>query len=84
MFHTNTQTQTTISNKPIGSLPRRYTAKFARLMQEIRQVNPALADAIREQIVTAQTAERTARRMLTRYRIAKRRVPVLNFFKAGR
>ena len=77
-------TQTTPAIKPIGSLPRRYSPKFVRLMQEIRQANPALADAIQEQIVAAQSAERNARRLLAKYRIAKCRVPVLSFYRAGK
>jgi hypothetical protein len=75
-----TQSNTAIKPKPIGSLPRRYAPKFARLMREIRQSNVELADAIHEQIVRAQIAERKAHRLLARYRISKRRAPVLHLF----
>jgi len=64
----------------IGSLPRHYSPKFARLMQEIRQANQDLANAIQDQIATTQAAERKVRSLLAQYRIATRRVPVLDFY----
>lgn len=77
---TNSNTNSTVE-KPIGSLPRRYSPKFAQLMQGIRHADRDLADAIQEQIVLAQVAEKKARRLLAQYRIAKRRAPVLRLLK---
>ena len=68
----------------VAAQPKRYTPKFARLMQEIRQADPVLASAIQAQIVAAQSAERNARRLLAKYSIAKCRVPVLSFYGAGK
>ncbi len=77
-------TSTTHDTRPIGSLPRRFPPRFARLMREIRKADPALAAAIRREIVAAQTAERRVRSLLARYRITCRRVPVLHFLAAAK
>lgn len=74
----NTQ-KTKLKVRPIGSLPRRFPARFAKLMREIRKADPALAAAIRREIVTAQEAEHRVRRLLARYRIQRRRTPLLHF-----
>lgn len=75
MIHPALQSKT----KPIGSLPRRFSPKFARLMREIRRSRPSLADGILHEIQAAQAAERRANRLLAQYRIGKRRVPILRF-----
>ena len=74
-----TQHLTTLDSKPVGSLPRRYAPRFARLMREIRRTDAGLADAIREQLVISQLAERKARRLLARYRISQRKTSILRF-----
>lgn len=76
----NTATQILCSPHPIGSLPRRYSPKFARLMRQIRAADPCLADDIQAQIRAAQAAERKARHLLARFRIATRRVKIHDFY----
>jgi hypothetical protein len=65
----------------VGSLPRRLNPRFARLIRSIRRADPQLAEAILAEIAVAQQAERRARLLLARYRIMRRRVPILKFPK---
>ncbi len=66
---------------PCGSLPRRNSPKFAALMCRIAKADPGLAQAIREQMVASQTADKMVRRLLARHRLAQRRTPVLDFYR---
>ncbi len=71
--------------RPIGFLPIRVSPAFARQLRRIHQLEPELAQQIRQQVLAAMDAERQVRRLLARFRILqRRRNAVLSFAQASR